>query len=110
MPGTDRTLRKKSEFSYAFRTGKKRVGQFMVVYAVKNGLNENRYGIVTSKKVGNAVRRNLARRRLREFIRKTDRGLKSGFDVVVIARTGINSASYQMLVEEGQQLLKRLGL
>jgi len=110
MLGTDRTLRKKSEFGRVFRAGKKKVGQFMVVYAVRNGLEQNRYGIVTSKKVGNAVRRNQARRRLREFIRKTDRGLKIGYDVVIIARTGIDSASFKMLEEEGQQLLKRLGL
>lgn len=110
MLGNDITLRKRREYGYVFRAGKKQVGRFMVIYAVKNGLPRNRYGIITSKKVGNAVTRNRAKRRLREFIRKLDESLKKGFDIVVIARFSINTAVFQDIVTEGEQLLKRVGL
>jgi len=110
MLETDKTLRKKREYGFVFRAGKKQVGRLMVIYAVKNGLNRNRYGIIASKKVGNAVTRNRARRRLREFVRKADTSLKNGFDVVIIARASINEAGFQVIVDEGEQLLKRVGL
>lgn len=110
MHKTDKTLRKNKEFGFVFRRGKKQVGRLMVIYAVKNRLGRNRYGIIASKKVGNAVKRNRARRRLKDFIRKTEANLKNGFDIVLIARASINEASFQVIVDEGEQLLKRVGL
>lgn len=110
MLGTVNTLRKKKEYSYVFRAGRKQVGRFMVIYVVRNGLESNRYGFIASKKVGNAVVRNRAKRRLREFIRKLDPDYKTGFDIVLIARAKIHTAGFQDIVVEGEQLLKRAGL
>ncbi|MGI6551098.1 MAG: ribonuclease P protein component [Syntrophomonadales bacterium] len=110
MLDNDITLRKNKEFGYVFRAGKKQVGRFMVIYAARNGIPKNRYGIITSKKVGNAVARNRAKRRLRDFVRRIDERLKPGFDIVIIARFSINDAGFSEIVTEGEQLLKRVGL
>jgi len=48
--------------------------------------SRQRLGVTVSKKVGNSVRRNLVKRRIREWFR-AERGLLTGaFDVVIIAR------------------------
>ncbi len=110
MLGNDIALRKKKEYGYVFRAGKKQVGRFMVIYAAKNGLQKNRYGIITSKKVGKAVTRNRAKRRLRDLVRNLDNRLKPGFDIVIIARVSINEASFSDIIAEGEQLFKKVGL
>jgi ribonuclease P protein component len=51
-----------------------------------NGLSHNRYGFVTSGRVGGAVVRNRMRRLLREAMRGLNPRLRSGFDVVFVVR------------------------
>jgi len=51
-----------------------------------NGLTHNRYGLVTSGRVGGAVLRNRTRRLLREAIRALNPKLRTGFDVVLVVR------------------------
>jgi ribonuclease P protein component len=58
----------------------------LVVYARPNGLTWSRLGLSVSRKVGSAVFRSLARRRLREAFRKSKPAMASGFDYVCVAR------------------------
>ena len=56
-----------------------------------------RYGLTTSKKVGNAVCRNRARRLLRAAIRSVEEKLGNNWDYVFVARERILTAkSYQV--------------
>ena len=55
-----------------------------------------RVAIVAGRRVGNAVRRNLAKRRLREAIRLV--GLPQGEDLIVIAGPGVPDVAFQKLV------------
>ena len=77
-------LRRPTEFRSTFDSGIKVVTSHLVLVGrVTSG--SGRLGVVASKKVGNAVARNLAKRRIREFYRK-NRHLVGGIDLVVIAR------------------------
>lgn len=62
-------------------------------FVVQAGLNEGesaRFGFTCSKKVGNAVTRNLAKRRLRELARRIrEDDMLVGTDYVLIARSGM---------------------
>ncbi len=80
----------------------------VVVRVLPNGLEWSRLGVVVSKKVGGAVVRNRAKRRIRAAV--NIRALPPGWDVVVIARTSIQSAQYQDLERELRQLLVRAGV
>lgn len=59
---------------------------YMVLYARRNRLGVNRVGITTGKKLGHAVVRNRARRRLREAYRLQEAAFQPGWDIVVVAR------------------------
>lgn len=74
-------------FRRLYARGDSAVGRFVVVYAKRNGTDQNRLGITTGAKLGGAVDRNRARRRIRETYRLNESRLKRGWDVVIVART-----------------------
>ena len=57
----------------------------------------NRVGYTVSTKLGHAVVRNRVRRRLREIYRLNSPALKSGWDIVVVARMRAVGAEYKRL-------------
>ena len=59
------------------------------MWAKPNTLNYSRIGIVASRKVGNAVARNRARRLLREAARHLYNGIYAGWDLVLVARSAL---------------------
>ncbi|ABC24131.1 ribonuclease P protein component [Rhodospirillum rubrum] len=70
-----------------------------------------RVGFTTSKKVGNAVERNRARRRLRaavDLVIATE--AKGGHDYVVIGRAATLGRPFDLLVADLRAALKRLGM
>ena len=70
-----------------------------------------RVGFTASRKVGNAVARNRARRRLRAAVAETlPRYAKRGHDYVVIARAGTLTRSFDDLVADLTAGLRRLGV
>ena len=70
-----------------------------------------RIGYTASKKVGNAVKRNRARRRLRETVKKLmPFQVESGNDFVVIARSKTLNRPFQDLLSDLELSLKKLGV
>ena len=92
------TLKENYEFRRLFSRGKSAVTPSMVVYCRKNGMGRNRFGFTVSTKLGRAVVRNRARRRLREVCRLSQGGLKAGYDLVVVARGRCLSAPFPQLL------------
>ena len=102
------SLKKNHLFRRLYHRGKSSVGQELVLYCRKNGLDHNRLGITVSTKVGNAVTRNRIRRRIREAYRLSESRYLPGWDLVVVARSSAASASWaQMrdcLAEQSEKL------
>lgn len=86
-------LKKNKEFSQVYQTGKKWHSKGVVVF-FKEGL-EKKVGFTASKKVGNAVKRNFAKRRMRALFFEVEKTLKNG-TYVLVAKDQI----YQMLYED----------
>ncbi len=104
-------LIKASLFGEAFAQKKNFVGRYMVLWLRAGADAALRLGVVTSKKVSNrAVDRNLARRRLREIFRQHRAELSGPFDLVIIARRNLLSASYAEVEHEFQRLAEKAGL
>ena len=79
-------------------------------YARPNRLGVNRVGITTGKKLGHAVVRNRARRRLREVYRLNEALFKPGFDIVVVARHKCITADFQKLTRAYLSLAEKAGI
>lgn len=58
----------------------------VVIYTNRNKSGERRLGITVSKKIGKAVIRNRAKRRLRELYRMNCENMKDGIDIILVAR------------------------
>ena len=83
-------LRKKEDFQDIYDHGKSVGGSYVVLFYRKNNLDFNRTAFLASKKVGNSVERNRARRLMKESFRHLTDRLPIGFDFVIIARNTIS--------------------
>lgn len=97
-------------FRRAYAKGKSAVTPTVVLYARKNGLDHNRLGLTVGTKVGKATVRNRVRRRLKESYRLREETLKTGYDLVIVARSGAAEARFPLLDRHLSSLLKRLEL
>ena len=104
------TLKENYEFRRLYQKGASAVGGGMVVYCRKNRLGRNRLGLTASVKLGHAVVRNRARRRLREVYRLNGAALKSGYDIILVARSRTLTASWEDLNRTFLRLCGKLDL
>jgi len=95
------------EYSYIYANGLRLSGKYMIVFVIRNLLSHNRFGIVTSKKVGNAVTRNRTKRRIREVIRKNMDLLPSGYDIVIVARFNTKEANFALIEKDYVKMMRK---
>ncbi len=99
-------LKKRAEFLYV-RNGAYRAQGGIVIQMRANTEHESlRYGITATKKIGNAVTRNRAKRRLRELAKALlpEYGM-AGHDYVFIARNGTAEREWSALLDDTQKAL-----
>jgi ribonuclease P protein component len=93
-------LRKRREFEECYASGVRASGRFIQVFlsrgeALRTG--RCRLGISVPRRVGNAVTRNLVRRRLREIFRRERLALPPAAALVINARPSAATASFDAL-------------
>ena len=99
------TLKRNKEYGFLYRRGKSSVSSALVMYYYKNRRGSNRYGITAGKKVGNAVKRNRARRVIREAYYRLCGQIKPGYDFVFVAR---GKTPYVKCAEVQRQMYNQL--
>lgn len=103
------SLKQDRDFRLVYRKGASAVRPCLVVYARRTNRQTNRLGITVTAKVGKAHTRNLVRRRLREIYRLHEDGVRTGYDLVVVARTRAAAVGYQRLEKEFLSASQELG-
>jgi ribonuclease P protein component len=101
------TLKRNSQFERVRKAGRTWAVGPVVLNAAPNGEQAIRFGFVAGKKVGNAVRRNRARRLMREAVRLRLPRLKPGWDLVWIARASIAEADAATVSSSVEEALVR---
>jgi len=106
------TLRKRSEFLYV-REGDYAARGAIVIQTRENpdmsASNDIRFGVTATKRIGNAVVRNRAKRRLRHVARQLLPALgREGQDYVLIARDKTAARDWDRLIEDATRALHSL--
>ena len=101
MLATRNRLRTSTEFSTTVRSGVRNGRRNVVLYAAAIAADEpSRIGFIVSKGVGNAVVRNLVKRRLREAGAASLREYGTGFAIVVRALPASAAANWDQLLAD----------
>jgi ribonuclease P protein component len=105
------SLKENHLFRALYHRGKSAARKSMVMYVMKRRNQPvNHLGITVSVKLGCAVERNRARRRIRETYRLNETRLKSGFDIVIVARSAAAEAPFELLQKDFLALCSQLSL
>lgn len=92
------------------RTGRSYAHPLVVLIACRNDLSVSRFGVLAGRSVGNAVRRNRAKRRLREAVRQFLPRINLGWDAILIARPGVTDVEWLRVFGAVETLLLRSGM
>lgn len=99
------------QFEETYAQNRRWHGRYMVLFLRSGADASRRLGVVASRKVGPAVARSRAKRRLREaFRRHRTQFTGRTDDVVLVARRSILTAPWELIVQDLLRLASQAGL
>ena len=93
------------DFQKIIENGNLLKNKYYIIYYIDNNLNNDRFGISVSKKLGNAVFRNKYKRKLRAIIDNYKKNYINHKDYIIILRKEAINKKYQLLENEFIALL-----
>jgi ribonuclease P protein component len=112
LPGSGLTRRERlstpGQYRRVFQKGIRLDGPLFSLVAAANACGHDRLGLAASRKVGDAVRRNRAKRLLRECYRRHKRAEAPALDLVLMAKNEMVGCVQGELDREYRQRLRRL--
>lgn len=109
MLASDNRMRRRDEFTLAVRRGRRAGRPSVVLHLLRRPSGGSPLvGFIVARSVGNAVTRNLVRRRLRHLVRERIDTLPAGSLLVVRANPAAASARHDELARDLGSALDRL--
>lgn len=108
FPKTDRIL-KRDVFRRVYEEGRKTQFRYFTAFVLTKQTDGTRIGITTTRKMGNSVERNRARRLVREAFRRNKWLVPHGVDIVINAKRSLVEAAYRDFEVEFISFLQRAG-
>ncbi|QOY55837.1 ribonuclease P protein component [Candidatus Sulfurimonas marisnigri] len=99
-------MKQHREFQYIYRKGKDSHSDSVVLFFLPTQ-NTHKVGFTATKKIGNAVKRNRAKRKLRAQFREYSPNLKDG-TYIFVAKIAINDISHEVFQNDFKKVLNRL--
>ena len=87
-------LRRSADFKRVRRLGKSFAHPLIVLIKLSNEYGRSRFAVAAGRSVGNAVRRNRAKRLLRAALQPQLELIKPGWDVLLIARQPLADSTF----------------
>jgi ribonuclease P protein component len=106
-PGRDSRIKRSSEYARIYKEGTKFAGRYLILFAAGRGEAGPRVGITVSGKVGNAVERNRAKRRIKEALKLELNESAPQSEIVFVARSVIKKASFDEIRNDMKKLLDK---
>ena len=102
-------IRKKKDFLVLYKKGHRYKSRYFSLIYSTSALPFSRVGVVASRKVGGAVIRNKAKRRMRDLFRRNRDLLGTPVDVLIVAMPDMASATWAELREEFLRGVREVG-
>ncbi|MCH5320656.1 MAG: ribonuclease P protein component [Eubacterium sp.] len=103
-------LKENKDFRRLYYRGKSEAASCLVTYVMKSNFSVTRVGITSGKKIGNAVKRNRARRLIRAAFSEYEGRLNGYYDIVFVARTRTAQVKMQDVQRQMEEQLRKLGV
>jgi ribonuclease P protein component len=103
-------LTRSTDFKRVRRLGKSYAHPLIVLIRHPNDIGSSRFGIAAGRSVGNAVKRNRAKRCIREIVRPFIPKISPGWDIILLARKPIAEASFQDITSAINNIFERADL
>lgn len=99
-------MKSSSQFDYIFKKGKTlKHKNILIFYSISK--QQQKFGVVVSKKIGHSVVRNKAKRKIRAVIKTVMPTLNNKYNYIFVARQGLENLSYNDLLTIVQNMIKK---
>lgn len=100
-------LKEKKDFDRLFKKRNQLSSKYVYIYKDENTVDNYRFGICVSKKIGNAVTRNKIKRQIKDIIDKSSLHFFNN-DYIILVKQSIKDAKFIEMKDDIINLLKKI--
>ena len=100
-------LKEKKDFDRLFKKRNQLSSKYVYIYKDENTVDNYRFGICVSKKIGNAVTRNKIKRQIKDIIDKSSLHFFNN-DYIILVKQSIKDAKFIEMKDDIISLLKKI--